>query len=178
MRHPAVSPTTRPPDRTTPASNRVANTPGSHPRNRDGDSPASDDRLAPQGSADSGASCALDFSGTPGMVLRHREFLCTSGAHRPRFTRPRGPTQCHDKIPALTSMPRRERGPLCSSTPELEAELVGLAGHLTAAQCRFLLLLAEFDAPECVGGPRVALVRSLAVLAGRDGSAHGTSSRT
>lgn len=32
------------------------------------------------------------------------------------------------------------------STPALEAELVGLAGHLAAAQCRFLLLLAEFDA--------------------------------
>ncbi|MGH3830957.1 MAG: DUF222 domain-containing protein [Pseudonocardiaceae bacterium] len=39
------------------------------------------------------------------------------------------------------------------STPELEAELVGLAGHLAAAQCRFLLLLAEFDAREAWAGP-------------------------
>jgi Domain of unknown function (DUF222)/HNH endonuclease len=39
------------------------------------------------------------------------------------------------------------------STSELEAELVGLAGHLAAAQCRFLLLLAEFDAREAWAGP-------------------------
>jgi hypothetical protein len=39
------------------------------------------------------------------------------------------------------------------STPELEAELVGLAGHLAAAQCRFLLLLAEFDARGAWAGP-------------------------
>lgn len=31
------------------------------------------------------------------------------------------------------------------STPQLETELLGLAGHLAAAQCRFLGLLAEFD---------------------------------
>lgn len=31
------------------------------------------------------------------------------------------------------------------SIPELEDELLGLAGHLAAAQCRFLLLLAEYD---------------------------------
>lgn len=31
------------------------------------------------------------------------------------------------------------------STPELETQLLGLAGHLAAAQCRFLQLLAEFD---------------------------------
>ncbi|TQM44302.1 HNH endonuclease signature motif containing protein [Pseudonocardia cypriaca] len=29
--------------------------------------------------------------------------------------------------------------------PDLESELLGLAGHLAAAQCRFLQLLAEFD---------------------------------
>ncbi|HEY6423567.1 MAG TPA: DUF222 domain-containing protein [Pseudonocardiaceae bacterium] len=39
------------------------------------------------------------------------------------------------------------------STPELESELVGLAGHLAAAQCRFLLLLAEFDSREAWAGP-------------------------
>jgi len=39
------------------------------------------------------------------------------------------------------------------STPELEAQLVGLAGHLAAAQCRFLLLLAEFDARGAWTGP-------------------------
>jgi hypothetical protein len=39
------------------------------------------------------------------------------------------------------------------STPDLESELVGLAGHLAAAQCRFLLLLAEFDAREAWAGP-------------------------
>jgi hypothetical protein len=32
------------------------------------------------------------------------------------------------------------------STPDLESELLGLAGHIAAAECRFLQLLAEFDA--------------------------------
>jgi hypothetical protein len=32
------------------------------------------------------------------------------------------------------------------STPDLESELLGLAGHIAAAECRFLHLLAEFDA--------------------------------
>ena len=31
------------------------------------------------------------------------------------------------------------------TTHDLETELLGLAGHLAAAQCRFLRLLAEFD---------------------------------
>ncbi|MGQ0717201.1 MAG: DUF222 domain-containing protein [Pseudonocardiales bacterium] len=39
------------------------------------------------------------------------------------------------------------------STPELESELVGLAGQLAAAQCRFLVLLAEFDARGGWAGP-------------------------
>ena len=39
------------------------------------------------------------------------------------------------------------------TTPALEAELVGLAGHLAAAQCRWLLLLAEFDVRDGWGGP-------------------------
>src|SRR6184192_3099875 len=29
--------------------------------------------------------------------------------------------------------------------PDLESELLGLAGHIAAAECRFLQLLAEFD---------------------------------
>src|ERR687894_383019 len=32
------------------------------------------------------------------------------------------------------------------TTPALESELLGLAGHIAAAECRFLRLLAEFDA--------------------------------
>jgi hypothetical protein len=39
------------------------------------------------------------------------------------------------------------------SAPELESELLGLAGHLAAAQCRFLVLLAEFDRRGGWGGP-------------------------
>jgi hypothetical protein len=35
----------------------------------------------------------------------------------------------------------------------LEAELLGLAGHIAAAQCRFLRLLAEFDRREGWAGP-------------------------
>jgi hypothetical protein len=31
------------------------------------------------------------------------------------------------------------------TTPELESELLGLAGHIAAAECRFLQLLGEFD---------------------------------
>jgi len=31
------------------------------------------------------------------------------------------------------------------SLPDLESELLGLAGHIAAAECRFLQLLAEFD---------------------------------
>ncbi|MHA6622632.1 DUF222 domain-containing protein [Pseudonocardia sp. DLS-67] len=31
------------------------------------------------------------------------------------------------------------------STDDLESELLGLAGHIAAAECRFLQLLAEFD---------------------------------
>lgn len=39
------------------------------------------------------------------------------------------------------------------ATPALEDELVGLAGHLAAAHCRWLLLLAEFDTRDGWGGP-------------------------
>lgn len=39
------------------------------------------------------------------------------------------------------------------TTPALETELVGLAGHLAAAQCRFLLLLGEFDRRRAWAGP-------------------------
>ncbi len=37
--------------------------------------------------------------------------------------------------------------------PELENELLGLAGHLAAAQCRFLRVLAEFDERDGWAGP-------------------------
>ncbi len=36
---------------------------------------------------------------------------------------------------------------------EVEAELVGLAGQLAAGQCRFLVLLAEFDTRQAWAGP-------------------------
>ncbi|HTK62258.1 MAG TPA: DUF222 domain-containing protein [Pseudonocardia sp.] len=39
------------------------------------------------------------------------------------------------------------------STEALESELVGLAGHLAAGHCRWLLLLAEFDTREAWAGP-------------------------
>ncbi|HXV92864.1 MAG TPA: DUF222 domain-containing protein, partial [Pseudonocardia sp.] len=38
-------------------------------------------------------------------------------------------------------------------TAELESELLGLAGHIAAAQCRFLVLLAEYDRREGWAGP-------------------------
>ena len=38
-------------------------------------------------------------------------------------------------VTALESMPREE----------LEAEITALAGHLAAAECRWLLLVAEYD---------------------------------
>jgi hypothetical protein len=39
------------------------------------------------------------------------------------------------------------------STRDLETQLLSLAGHLAAAQCRFLLLLAEFDRRDGWAGP-------------------------
>ncbi len=39
------------------------------------------------------------------------------------------------------------------TTRELETELLGLAGHIAAAQCRFLRLLAEFDRRDGWAGP-------------------------
>ena len=39
------------------------------------------------------------------------------------------------------------------STRQLESELLGLAGHIAAAQCRFLQLLAEFDRRAGWAGP-------------------------
>ncbi|MDQ2707679.1 MAG: HNH endonuclease [Actinomycetota bacterium] len=45
--------------------------------------------------------------------------------------------------------------PLAESLPlaELESRLLGLAGHLAAAQCRFLRLLTEFDRRDGWAGP-------------------------
>lgn len=39
------------------------------------------------------------------------------------------------------------------TTRQLETELLGLAGHIAAAQCRFLQLLAEFDRRGAWAGP-------------------------
>jgi hypothetical protein len=45
-------------------------------------------------------------------------------------------------VAALISLPTPLEG---MSIPDLESELLGLAGHIAAAECRFLQLLAEFD---------------------------------
>lgn len=50
--------------------------------------------------------------------------------------------------PATRPLPRFER-----ELPELESELLGLAGHLAAAQRRFLRVLAEFDERDGWAGP-------------------------
>ncbi|ANY07123.1 HNH endonuclease signature motif containing protein [Pseudonocardia sp. HH130630-07] len=42
-------------------------------------------------------------------------------------------------------MPAPTASPSGTPLPELESELLGLAGHIAAAECRFLQLLAEFD---------------------------------
>ncbi len=47
----------------------------------------------------------------------------------------------------MTTLPSR------LSLGELESELLGLAGHVAAAQCRFLQLLAEFDGRDGWAGP-------------------------
>jgi hypothetical protein len=45
-------------------------------------------------------------------------------------------------VVSIISLP----GPLQAlTTDDLETELLGLAGHIAAAECRFLQLLAEFD---------------------------------
>lgn len=49
--------------------------------------------------------------------------------------------------------PQVDAGPSTRSLPELEEELLGLAGHLAAAQCRFLRVLAEFDDRAGWAGP-------------------------
>ncbi len=43
--------------------------------------------------------------------------------------------------------------PAVRPLPELESELLGLAGHLAAAQCRFLRVLVEFDERDGWAGP-------------------------
>jgi hypothetical protein len=54
------------------------------------------------------------------------------------------------RTPASAAEPSAPAG---LTTPALEDELVSLAGHLAAAHCRWLLLLAEFDARDGWGGP-------------------------
>jgi hypothetical protein len=49
-------------------------------------------------------------------------------------------------VSTATVLTLPDRGPLRGmTTPDLESELLGLAGHVAAAECRFLQLLAEFD---------------------------------
>jgi hypothetical protein len=49
-------------------------------------------------------------------------------------------------VSAATVISLTVRAPLDDmSTCDLESELLGLAGHIAAAECRFLQLLAEFD---------------------------------
>ena len=44
--------------------------------------------------------------------------------------------------------------PAALSDDRLAAEISTLAGHLAAAMCRWLLLVAEFDRREAWGAPR------------------------
>jgi hypothetical protein len=56
----------------------------------------------------------------------------------------------------VAALPVHTRAPLEGmSTGDLETELLGLAGHIAAAQCRFLRLLAEFDRRDGWAGPGV-----------------------
>jgi hypothetical protein len=49
-------------------------------------------------------------------------------------------------VSTATVLTLPDRSPLQGmTTRDLETELLGLAGHIAAAECRFLLLLAEFD---------------------------------
>jgi Domain of unknown function (DUF222)/HNH endonuclease len=50
------------------------------------------------------------------------------------------------QIPATTDPARGAPDPAAVPTEHLEARICELAGHLTAATCRFLLLVADFDA--------------------------------
>jgi hypothetical protein len=68
----------------------------------------------------------------------------------PTGTAPAGSAQPCPRTPASAAEPIAPAG---LTTPALEDELVSLAGHLTAAHCRWLLLLAEFDARDGWGGP-------------------------
>ncbi len=54
---------------------------------------------------------------------------------------------------ATVTAPTLALSSITLSTPDLETELLGLAGNLAAAQCRFLQLLAEFDLRGGWAGP-------------------------
>jgi hypothetical protein len=58
------------------------------------------------------------------------------------------------------------------STRDLESELLGLAGHIAATECRFLQLLAEFDERGGWAGDGIRSRAHLVVLAGGDEPAH------
>lgn len=83
----SVSPAIRPLGSRTPRSSRAANTPGSHSRRREGDSPSSEDRAAPLPPWASRPGSAHDPFGMPGMMWPDQESLCTSGAHRSNHRR-------------------------------------------------------------------------------------------
>lgn len=55
--------------------------------------------------------------------------------------------------PSTPALPAHTLSTETMSTETLESELVGLAGHLAAGHCRWLLLLAEFDTREAWAGP-------------------------
>lgn len=55
--------------------------------------------------------------------------------------------------PPPSTLPPSTLPPRALSNSALESEVVGLAGHLAAAHCRWLLMLAEFDNRDGWGGP-------------------------
>ena len=62
-------------------------------------------------------------------------------------------------------------------TERLEAQITELAGHLAAAECRWLELVGEFDRRQGLRGMGLHLVRVLVELALRSGSAFGAATR-
>jgi len=85
---------------------------------------------------------------SPKPLLPHK---AVPDAPRPDVPPPAGAPPAGSASPPLTAAD--PIAPAGLTTPALEDELVSLAGHLTAAHCRWLLLLAEFDARDGWGGP-------------------------
>ena len=57
-----------------------------------------------------------------------------------------GPGSGRDSSQAAAAVPGQVPDPAPVPLERLEAQICELAGHLTAAPCRFLILLADFDA--------------------------------